>query len=180
MQPNLAHTIGESRAALETMNEALERMERVGETIERSLIEANEAGQTWRSTADAVTDTMTQIQQFGEKGEKAGADENAAVESDAIPSDAETSRAFDILEYEQTAVALGATTKELRALLSELHQTLDEDVSAVQKMAAQTLDQTAVVANGIVNRLTWRGILLTALVFCFALAYRVIVKWKLD
>ncbi|UCC32511.1 MAG: hypothetical protein JSU86_09550 [Phycisphaerales bacterium] len=180
MQPRLAQTIREGSAALETLNESLARMERVSATIERSLAEANEAGQTWRTTADAVTETVKQIQQFGKKGDEAGAGEQAAVEPQVQPSDAETRGKFDILEYEQTAVALGETTKDLRALVGELHQTLDEDVSTVQKVAAQTLDQTAVVANGIVNHLTWRGIQISAVVFFLALAYRLIVKWKLE
>ncbi|MCH7925886.1 MAG: hypothetical protein IIC51_10170, partial [Planctomycetes bacterium] len=125
-----------------------------------------------QSTAEAVTDTIKQIQQFGEPR----ADDESAVSDAADPASGgaggtNTKKgSFDITAYTQTAEALTRSTAELRDLLSEVRsflagETLEKDLARIVPLTKAALAQTATETRGIVDHIAWRAVQLCGLVF---------------
>ncbi len=175
-QPELRQTIEDTRATVEGINEALERAVSVSATIERSFAEMSRAGEIWETTAEAVTVTAKQLQQF--KG--------ATQESEMTPGVSEGEKGagsnrnkFDINDYTRTAEAAAKTTAEIRALLAELRvfldgDTLEKHLSRIDALTESALGQTATQADGVVDHITWRAVQLCALTFVLAIIYRLV------
>lgn len=165
----------EVRKTLSAVDAALERAERVSSTIERSIDGVTRAGEVWQKTAESVTDTVKQIQQFGTKPTSRPDDaETTRPRTNTPPAEADNK--FDITDYERTADAITRTSKELASVLTELRSGLDEDGKIVQRIAGKTLAQSTVAANDVVDHFAWRVSQLSVLIFVLALGYRLILR----
>ena len=178
-QPELRKTLDYVRETVDATNAALARAETVTATVERSIGGVTRAGEVWKPTAEAVTDAIKQIQQFGKPR---AADGSAATDAEntaygGAGSSNNKKRRFDITEYMQTAEALTRSTVELRDLLSESRsflagETLEEDLSRVAPLMNAALAQTVSETRGVVDILAWRAAQLCVLVFLLALVFR--------
>jgi len=174
-QPEIRKTLEDTRATVDGINEALERAASVGATIERSLAEVSRAGEVWETTAEAVTVTIKQLQQFQRP-------KNEGKSAPSAPEAEESStRNFDINDYTRTAEATAITTEEIRALLAEFRlffdgDALDKHVSRVDALTAAVIGQTAARADGVVDHITWRAVQICVLIFVLAIIYRLVVS----
>ena len=145
------------------------------------------AGEVWQTTAEAVTDTIKQIQEFGKPGAagESAADDAADPSSGGAGSTNNKKRSFEITEYTRTAEALTRSTVELRDLFAEVRsflagETLEKDLTRVVPLTKAALAQTITETRGIVDHIAWRAVQLSGLVFVqlsglvfvLALAYR--------
>ena len=147
----------------------------VSATVERSVGGVTRAAEVWKPTAEAVTDTIKQIQQFGKPRTAARGAETT--DSGGADGTGKKRKKFDITEYTQTAEALNRSTVELRDLLSEVRsflsgETLEKDLSRVVPLTKAALAETITETRGIVDHIAWRAVQLCGLVFLLALVYR--------
>lgn len=182
-QPGVRLTLEKARETVTATHDALERAEAVSATIQRSVDGVTRAGEVWDGTAQSVTATIKQIQQFGKPGAEG---ESRTGETDGdTPGEAENTTEkkgkFDINDYTRTAETLTRTTAELRALLSEARAFLDDDtaerrLSRVDSLTASALGQSAAEARAVVDHITWRAIQVCGLILVLALVYRFAVR----
>ncbi len=182
-QPELRKTLEEVRETVDAANAALARAETVSATVERSVKGVTQAGEAWQTTAEAVTDSLKQIQQLrkpraaGEPAANGAADPG----SGGAESTNNKKRRFEITEYTRTAEALTKSTVELRDLLSEVRsflsgETLEKDLSRVVPLTKAALAETITETRGIVDHIAWRAVQLCGLVFLLALIYRFLAR----
>jgi len=177
-QPEIRRTIEEARATVEAMNAALERADSVSSTIERTIGQVTQAGETLQATAEAFTGTLKEVQQLiGPRNDEPGGSEapgQPAGSEGAAAADGERKR-FDINEYTLTADAVTRSTEEIRGLLSELTAFLESEtqtLSRVDSLAASTLGRTSDEARAVIDHTSWRAVQICGLIFVLALGYR--------
>jgi len=177
-QPEIRKTLEEARETVNATNKALERAEAISATIKSSVEGMTQAGEVWDGTAQSVSATIRQIQQFGKPpdgGESATGKRNAE-SSDGQQETGEKKGKFDINDYTRTAETLTRTTEELRALLSEARTFLegdavDQHLSRVDSLTASALGQSAAEARAVVDHITWRAVQVCGLILMLALVY---------
>jgi hypothetical protein len=119
------------RAAIESTGATVDKLAPLVDGIARTSEQVNQAGVAWN-------DVMTQI--------------NAP--SPPPPPGSPPPRPFDIMEYQQTAVAIRGTAEELRAMLGEV-KTLEDNV-----------------VGELADRLLRNGLILIGVFFAALLGYR--------
>jgi len=156
--PQLQAMLREARQTVDGINQALERAETVSATLEGALKNFSQAGEIWTTTADAVTRTIAQIQEFG----------TGSRDSEKQPSGAPAEQSkFDISEYTDTAEALAAAVKELRLLLTDVRDFADSD--AISRATAQA-------SAGVIDHAFYRALIFALLVLLALIVYRVVGK----
>ena len=130
-------------------------------------------------TAEAVTETIKQIQQLVKPRADGGSAASDA--ADSVPGDTGTTnkkrKKFDITEYKQTAETLTRSTVELRELLSEVQsflsgKTIEKDLTRVVPLTKAALAETIAETRGLVDYIAWKAVQLCGLVFLLAVIYR--------
>jgi methyl-accepting chemotaxis protein len=147
--------------------------------VETLLGESNESMQQLDATlvsAKAVTaDIRATVD--GANALMAGVQELTAATGEQEPSGDEVSR--DIADYTRAAEEARALTAELRGLVDDLNDgKLDGVIAEVNNASTATIDQASERAAALIDRLTWRLVIVVGALFGGLVVYR-LITWKM-
>ena len=142
-QDQLQKTLQMLDVSVERVTHMLDSVYAVGDNVA-------EAGDSWRQVFEAI-DALG-----GEKSQE--------------PS--EPSRPFDIRDYAETAERLTEAATELRTLVGEINQVLDND--AVHTLPTAALEDAEERSRSVTDHAAWRVLQLMAAAFVLLIVYRLI------
>ena len=166
-QPEFRRTLAESRGIVDqvhstakNVNTALDKAKEQGVWLEKTTLNAAEAGKAWEGA-------------FSELNKLA----NPEKDPDEPPS--EPSPPFDIKDAARTAEWATKAATEVHATVVELRRVIEGDgidqrLRQIDETTAATLDRTADKVDGLVDRITIRGVILIFAFFAAMLLYRVL------
>lgn len=170
-QGNLQDTLDRAERTAATVERALERVDVVAASIDRTGVSVAAAGQAWEGTARQIGQTVHDIYMDAAQGSPP-----AVATQPAAPSAASSS--FDINDYRKTADALTATATELRGLVIEARgliesQQVSRQIEDLDGRIRVAIDRTSDRTRSATDHAAWRVVQIVVLVFLLVVAYRV-------
>jgi hypothetical protein len=169
----LGRTLAEARNVVVEVGETLDRTDRVVGSVGQASDALARAGEAW-------VPTLRELHSIIE-----GNDEEEETTKEAEDSStSEESEPFEINDYTRSFQEASTAAVELRSTLAEIRGLIQTDEVAdrlddVDAAARSAVDHTATRAEDLTDHLTWRAILLVAVILAAALIYRVASVWIL-
>ena len=163
LRQQLSLLIKEIDEKQENLQTTLDKAEQVAASVERASAELSNTAETFGRTAQDVNQTAQQWD--------AAAKSTALALQEVVKlkppkkETAEPAKPFNVLEYRDTAEAVGETVNEMRNLTAELNKLLE----------SQQFAEYALMPEKITTLLAWRLGQLIVLFFVSALVYRIVV-----
>lgn len=161
-QAALQETLNRTEKAAATVEKALERVDVVAQSIDRTAVSVAQAGNAWRDSAKTIGQTVKDI---------SGDSQPAAQPASTQP--------FDINDYRKTADAMTQTATELEKLTIQIQALVDsprlsQHIQDVDTRTQAAVDQAAMRARNVTDHIVWRAGELAVFVFALAMLYRFI------
>ncbi len=194
-QAGIQATLERAEKTATAVERTLQQVNAASASVERTGQSVAQAGRAWEGTARQIEQTIQNIRhdKYPLDGQppatatstasplpppapvlSASPSASAAAATTTAPAD----RPFEILDYRDTADALTAAARELRALTAEVRATVESQgltdrLQDVNGRVLGVVDHTSLHARSLTDHIAWRAAQLILLVFVLAIGYRI-------
>jgi len=193
-QAGIQATLERAEKTAAAVERTLQQVNAASASVELTGQSVAEAGRAWEGTARQIEQTIQNIRhdKYPLDGQPPAPATSAASPfppptpslsaAPAAPAPAPTAtapadRPFEILDYRDTANALTAAARELRALTADVRATIESQgltdrLQDVNGRMFGVVDHTSARARNLTDHIAWRAAQLILLVFVLAIVYR--------